>query len=104
MTSRDEPTVSLATLSADRNRPPWPPAYRHIGVIAGRAVAVIIDLRRPGDRRRRRDDRWQVGVGIGVNRLRVVIPGRTDDPPPAVAAAMRAVDPASAPPVLEIVV
>lgn len=80
-------------------------ASRHVGIIAGRIGAVIpVSRRRIGNRRRDRG-RWrrQIGVGIRINRFRIPVPVESDNPPPALAPAMRAMEPAAAAPDGEII-
>ena len=74
-----------------------------VGVIAFGALAIIPVLRgrRPGP------DAWRLGhndlvlriwVGVGINRLRVIVPIRTCNPPPAIASAIPVMAPVPADP------
>jgi len=82
-----------------RQSPPVASATRHIGIIAGRIVAVIPELRRQGRWRQRHPDRRRLKrIGIGIDRRRIKIPDRPDHPPPAEATAMAPVKPVAAAP------
>src|SRR6185437_17162039 len=90
------------SMVSPRNGAPRHAAGGDIGVIAARLRAIVIDLtRRAG---RRGDDRRQIGVGIGIDRLRIVVPGIAEHPPPAGAVAMASLVPVAGAPDVEIAV
>lgn len=99
-------------------------ARGHVRIIATRRIAVVPKLldRRRSDRRlilldlyRRRcrdlhddgrsfyHDRWTVRIRIGVNRLRIRVPGATGNPLPAAAPTVPAMAPCTRPPAMAVV-
>src|SRR5205807_8943380 len=82
-----------------RYLPPRIGAALHIGVIAGRVIAVV-----PGVRRGVLVFvKLLGGIGrVGIDRVRIVIPNPIDHPPPALASAMVLVAPLAAAPGLHL--
>jgi hypothetical protein len=61
-------------------------AFRHIGIITGRIVAIIPN--RPGRPGRTIHNRWPVRIRNRIDRSRIKIPAWSNHPPPAKAAIM----------------